>query len=75
MSQIDNISRLSLLSGEARLPALATLAVAFAVMVTTWDKRRKTRSHLAKLPPHLHKDIGIDVQTARIEATKPFWQA
>jgi len=75
MSHIENLSRLSLLSAEQRLPALATLAVAFAVTVTMWDKRRKTRNHLSKLPPHLHQDIGIDVQSARIEAAKPFWQA
>ncbi len=74
MSHIENLSRLSVLSGEQRLPALANLAVAFAVLVTTWDKRRKTRTHLAKLPPHLHKDIGIDAITARYEASKPFWQ-
>lgn len=74
MSHIENLSRLSLLSAEQRLPALASMAVVFAVMVTTWDKRRKTRKHLSKLPPHLHKDIGVDVYTARAEATKPFWQ-
>ena len=74
MSHVENLNRLSLLSNEQRLPALATFAVAFAVMVTTWEKRRKTRQHLAKLPPELHNDIGIDVHTARTEATKPFWQ-
>ena len=75
MSHIDNLSRLSLLSSQHRLPALATMAVAFAVLVTTWDKRRKTRTHLSDLPPHLLKDVGIEVQTAREETEKPFWQA
>lgn len=74
MSQINHISRLSLLSGEQRLPALATVALAFAVVVTTWDKRRKTRKHLANLPDHLLKDVGVDAFAARDEASKPFWQ-
>lgn len=75
MSHVDTISRLSLLSAEQRLPALATMAVGFAVMVTTWDKRRKTRKHLLNLPPHLHRDIGLDEMSAHQEAAKPFWQA
>lgn len=74
MSQSLTNARLTLLSSEQRLPTLATGAVAFAVMVTTWDKRRKTRRHLAKLTPELQKDIGVDAQTARAEAAKPFWQ-
>jgi len=74
MSHIENISRLTLLSAEQRLPTLATMAVAFAVMVTTWDKRRKTRVQLAKMPPHLYKDIGLNPVDAHREATKPFWQ-
>lgn len=41
MSQSLTNARLTLLSSEQRLPTLATGAVAFAVMVTTWDKRPK----------------------------------
>lgn len=75
MSHSLHASRMTILSSQQRLPAVATWAVAFAAVVTTWDTRRTTRKHLAKLPPHLMGDIGVDPLTAYQEAQKPFWVA
>ena len=36
--------------------------------------RRRDRQRLGYLDPHLLRDIGLDVETARKEAVKPFWQ-
>ena len=74
MSHAATLSRMSVLSQAERIPALANWAVIFAVVVTTWDTRHRTRKQLAKLPLHLLKDIGVDPVTARREAAKPFWQ-
>ena len=73
MSHVITSAQMSVLSDAARIPALASVAVAFAVVVTKWDSRRRTRNHLKDLPPHLLKDIGVDPITAAREAAKPFW--
>jgi len=57
------------------MPLVARMAVRFAVAVTKWDMRRKTRRHLKNLTPHLLNDIGLDASTAHAELSKPFWQA
>jgi uncharacterized protein YjiS (DUF1127 family) len=57
------------------MPLAARIAVRFAVAVTKWDTRRKTRRQLNALPLHLLNDIGLDRTTARVEVSKPFWQA
>ena len=36
--------------------------------------RRRDRQRLGHLDPHLLRDIGLDVETARQESSKPFWQ-
>ncbi len=74
MSRTLTMTRMSILSEADRIPALATVAVAFAVVVTTWDTRRRTRKHLKDMPRHLLKDVGLDQITANQEAAKPFWQ-
>ena len=74
MSRTLTMTRMSILSEADRIPALATVAVAFAVVVTTWDTRRRTRKHLGNLPGHLLKDVGLDPLTANREVAKPFWQ-
>lgn len=36
--------------------------------------RRRDRRLLAKLDPHLLRDIGLSPEDARAEASKPFWR-
>ena len=43
--------------------------------VTTIATRRRDRQRLGQLDAHLLRDIGVDVQDARRESGKPFWQA
>lgn len=44
-------------------------------IVTTVATRRRDRQRLGQLDAHLLRDIGVDVQDARRESVKPFWQA
>jgi len=37
------------------------------------QERVRTRRHLAQLPDHILKDIGISRADAEAEAGKPFW--
>lgn len=74
MSHALHTAHLDALQAQANLPAIAGLAVKFAVAVTLWDTRRKTRHALTKLEPHLLRDIGLDSLSAQAEASKPFWQ-
>lgn len=36
--------------------------------------RRRTRSALAQLDPHLLRDIGLDAARVADECAKPFWR-
>ena len=74
MSHALQTAQINLLNAQANLPVIAGLAVKFAVVVTKWDMRRKTRRSLKGLEPHLLNDIGLDRFSAQAEATKPFWQ-
>lgn len=74
MSQALHPAQIAILNSRGQLPVLAGFAVRIAVMLTTWDMRRRTRIHLRDLPPHLLNDIGLDPRTAHAEATRPFWQ-
>ncbi len=56
-------------------PALSRVLSNVALLVTTWDLRRRTRKDLRSLPAHMLADIGIDPQIAAHEAYKPFWVA
>ncbi|WP_293573505.1 DUF1127 domain-containing protein [Phaeobacter sp.] len=62
------------LSSRPALPVLAEVAVAFAVLVTKWSVRRRTRQTLASLTPDQLKDIGVSRQEAHYQATLPFWR-
>ncbi len=74
MSHALHPAQINALNSQARLPLLAGIAVRFAVAVTKWDTRRRTRKHLGALDPYLLKDIGLDHISAQAEASKPFWQ-
>jgi len=74
MSQALRTAQIAALNDYAPLPLVADLAVRFAVVVTKWDRMRKTRKQLRTLEPHLLRDIGMDEITAQKEANRPFWQ-
>ncbi|WP_377068299.1 DUF1127 domain-containing protein [Roseovarius ramblicola] len=63
-----------LLAAAYPTPLVARLAIAFAVLVITWDMNRRTRAQLARLDAHLLHDIGLETHTARAEAARPFWR-
>ena len=68
MRSVDSFPRSSLLTPSRPLAqALQVLA--------TWEKRRRTRKNLNALSAHLLHDIGLDSQSAALEADKPFWRA
>ena len=74
MSHALHPAQIAVLNSRSQLPFMAGLAVRFAVAVTTWDIRRRTRKQLRDLPPYLLKDIGLERHAAIAEASKPFWQ-
>ncbi|SEP60946.1 DUF1127 domain-containing protein [Thalassovita taeanensis] len=55
-------------------PVVARWALMFAVTVTKWDCRHRTRKALAKLTPEQLHDIGIARDAAYTEAARPFWR-
>lgn len=65
---------MSYLNSRATLPVLAQAAVAFAVLVTKWSTRQRTRKHLRHLSAEQLKDIGLSRQDAHYERTLPFWR-
>ena len=65
---------LSLLA-QPGTPIAAKLAVAFAVKVTLWATRRRTRLVLSRLEPWQLTDVGLTPGQAEIEASRVFWRA
>lgn len=75
MSQALLIAQINALNSQTAMPLAAAIAIRFAVTVTTWETRRKTRSSLKRLEAHMLRDIGISDYAAQQEAAKPFWRA
>ena len=75
MSHALQPAHIALLSRKQALPALAQLALRFAVVVTKWDTRWRSRRALKQLEPHLLADIGLTPDQAAQEAALPFWKA
>ncbi|EBA17751.1 hypothetical protein RSK20926_18472 [Roseobacter sp. SK209-2-6] len=67
-------SQISYLNSRPALPVLAQAAVAFAVLVTKWSGRQRTRQHLRHLSAEQLKDIGLTREEAHYEGTLPFWR-
>jgi len=67
-------SNMSYLISRPALPVVAQWAVSFAVLVTKWSLRHRTRTHLKHLSDTQLKDIGVNRQDAHYEATLPFWR-
>ena len=74
MSRSLHAAQLALLNNQARLPSAAHALIALAVVMTKWDRYRRTRKTLKELEPHLLRDIGLSHDAAQIEAGKPFWR-
>ncbi|WP_146585505.1 DUF1127 domain-containing protein [Puniceibacterium confluentis] len=74
MAQTSHAPHLAFLSAEAHLAPLPAFAVFAAVILTKWSTRHRTRRALARLEPHLLRDIGLDSLAARHEASRMFWQ-
>ena len=55
-------------------PVMAEWALGFAVLVTKWTIRHRTRKQLKDLPDHLLSDIGLPRDAAYTEARRPFWR-
>lgn len=75
MSHALHPAQIAILSREQPLPALATWAVVFAVLVTKWDMRIRTRRALRRLEAHELDDIGMTAAQASAQAHRPFWKA
>lgn len=60
---------------QRSLPIVAALAVQFAVCVTKWATRRRTRIALSKLDAHLLRDVGLTQGQRDSEAARLFWRA
>ena len=59
---------------SAPLPPLSRFLVSVALMLATWEARRRGRLALARLDDHLLRDIGLNDGRAAREASKAFWQ-
>ncbi|WP_416900121.1 MAG: DUF1127 domain-containing protein [Minwuia sp.] len=44
-------------------------------LLAAWQQRANERTALASLDDRLLRDIGIDRQSAAVEAKKPFWRS
>lgn len=67
-------SNMSYLTSRRAMPVLAQWAVSFAVLVTKWSLRHRTRVHLNHLSDAQLKDVGLSREDAHYEATLPFWR-
>ncbi|WP_299961851.1 DUF1127 domain-containing protein [uncultured Roseobacter sp.] len=56
------------------IPTVALLALEFAVIVSKWATRRRTRRALSQLENWQLDDVGLTPRVARTEASKVFWR-
>lgn len=77
MSQQQTLLAANVITYELGHPApiVARWAMAFAVTVTKWDSRHRTRKALRQLSNEQLLDIGIERDVAYTEARRPFWRA
>ena len=64
----------TLMFKQTPLPPLSRFMVTLALTVVTWETRYRSRQSLRRLPPHMLRDIGLNVDEAEIEIEKPFWR-
>jgi len=77
MSQQQTLLAANIINYDLGLdaPVAARWAMAFAVTVTKWDSRHRTRKALRRLTDEQLADIGIERGVAYTEARRPFWRA
>ncbi|MGZ2257815.1 DUF1127 domain-containing protein [Roseobacter sp. A03A-229] len=66
---------LAYLNEVKEMPTVAIIAVEFAVCVSKWTTRRRTRRALKQLTVWQLDDVGLTPEQARYEAAKVFWRA
>ena len=65
-------SNLSFLASRPAMPVLAHWAVMFAVVITKWSLRHRTRKQLRYMSQEQLDDIGRNRAEAHRQATLPF---
>ena len=70
----SNIDALIYLRENNALPIVSVLAVEFAVTVSKWTARHRTRKALSQLSARDLDDVGLTPMQARREAARMFWQ-
>ena len=70
----QNIDALIYLRENNALPIVSVLAVQFAVTVSKWTLRHRTRKALGQLTKTQLRDVGLTPLQARREAARLFWQ-
>ena len=69
-----NIDALIYLRENNALPIVSVMAVQFAVTVSKWTLRHRTRMALGHLTEAQLRDVGLTPLQARREAARLFWQ-
>ncbi|MFN3970730.1 MAG: DUF1127 domain-containing protein [Gemmobacter sp.] len=56
------------------MPPMALTLARVVQLVVAWRERRATRRALARLDPHMLRDIGLPPEAVAHETAKPFWR-
>lgn len=72
MTRSATAAMIAQLSTAPALPVMAQFALRVAVVLTTWDMRRKTRKGLKDLSDHHLRDIGLTRHEAEMERHRLF---
>ena len=70
----EHPTHLAYLNSRPALPMIAEAAIGFAVLVTKWSVRKRTRRQLTQLTQYQLRDIGLHREQAMREGTLPFWK-
>ena len=71
----SNLDALIYLRKNKALPIVSVWAVEFAVYVSIWTMRHRTRAALRRLTDNELADIGLTRAQAESEAARVFWRA
>lgn len=71
----SDIETLIYLRETKSLPIVSVWAVEFAVIVSKWTTRRRTRLALRQLTAQQLRDVGLTPDQASDESEKVFWKA
>ena len=68
-------NQIKFLTGHRRVPALAALALTFAVAIAKWSQNHRTRRALVCLTDSQLDDVGLTREAALKEARRVFWRS